>query len=191
MLAYAPMGIHHPGIRATVAYAVARRIIAAIIPIAREVLDAPSLDLSDAFYSLVTTCPDKLSPIQRLPHFDGVAPTRRALLHYLSPGAPGSTAFYRHRSSGFEAVTADRLPAYRAMLESEIAHTGEPSAACIDGDTALFELVSRIQGHFNRAILYRGNSLHCAWLPEGTSFDAHPAHGCLTANLFLEAVAAA
>lgn len=191
MLAYGPMGVHYPGIRATMPHAVARRMISAVSPIVRGVFGAPSLDLTEAFYSLVTTRPDDLTPIQRLPHFDGVEPTRLALLLYLSPVAPGGTAFYRHRSSRFETVTAERLPAYRATLESEIARIGVPSPAYIDGDTSLFEQVSRIESRFNRAVLYRGNRLHCAWLPEGTSFDAHPAHGRLTANLFLETVNAA
>ncbi|MFM9979032.1 MAG: DUF6445 family protein [Sphingomonadaceae bacterium] len=188
MLAYAPMGIHYPGIRAAMPHAVARRMTAAIAPIARDVFDAPALDLTDAFYSLVTTRPEDLTPIQRLPHFDGVEPTRLALLHYLSPDAPGGTAFYRHRSSGFETVTAARLPAYRAALEGELARTGVPDPAYIDADTMLFEQVFRVEGRFNRAILYRGNRLHCAWLPEGTSFLADPAHGRLTTNLFLQAV---
>jgi hypothetical protein len=187
MLAYAPMGMHYPGIRAPVPHAVARRMIAALPPIAHEVFGTNSFDLTDAFYSLVTTEPQDLTPIQRLPHFDGVEPTRLALLHYLSPGAPGGTAFYRHRGTGFETVTAERLPDYRVALETEIARVGTPSPAYIDGDTGLFEQVMRIEGCFNRAILYRGNRLHCAWLPSGTAFSADPAHGRLTANLFLQA----
>ena len=191
MLAYAPMGMHYPGIRATMPHAVARRMIGATSAVGRDVFGAPSLDLTEAFYSLVTTRPKDLAPIQRLPHFDGVEPTRLALLLYLSPAAPGGTAFYRHRSSGFETITAERLPDYRAMLEGEIARSGVPSPAYIDGDTTLFDQVSRIEGRFNRAILYRGNRLHCAWLPDGTSFESDPARGRLTANLFLDAVAAA
>ncbi len=187
MLGFAPMGPHYPGIRATMPGAVTRAMIAAVTPLARDVFAASSLELTDAFYSLVTTPPAALTPIQRLPHFDGVESTRLALLVYLSPGAPGGTAFYRHRSSGFEAVTAERLSAYRTALEREIASFGVPAAAYIDSDTALFEQISRIDGRFNRAILYRGNRLHCAWLPQGTAFDPDPAYGRLTANLFLEA----
>jgi hypothetical protein len=189
MLAYAPMGVHYPGIRAAVPQAVARRVAGVIAPLARETFAAASLDIADAFTSLVTTDPADLTPIQRLPHFDGVEPERLALLHYLSPDAPGGTAFFRHRSTGFETVTAARLPDYRDALEAELARDGMPSPAYIEGDTALFEQVLRIEGRFNRAILYRGNRLHCAWLPKGTPFAADPATGRLTMNLFLEAVA--
>lgn len=189
MLAYAPMGVHYPGIRAVVPPVVARRLTASVAPLAREAFGAAALDVAEAFYSLVTTDPIDLAPIQRIPHFDGVEPERLALLLYLNPDAPGGTAFYRHRSTGFETVTAPRLPAYRAALEGELARTGLPDPAYIEGDTALFEQVLRIEGRFNRAILYRGNRLHCAWLPEGTPFVAEPSSGRLTLNLFLEAVA--
>lgn len=189
MLAFAPMGLHYPGIRAEVPSAASRRTLTALEPVAREVFGAAALDLAEGFYSLVTTRPAELAPIQRLPHFDGTDPARLALLLYLSHCSPGGTAFYRHRSSGFETVTEARLPAYRTALESEIDRSGLPAPRYIDGDTALFESIARIDGRYNRAILYRGNRLHCAWLPAGTSFDANAATGRLTMNLFLTAVA--
>jgi hypothetical protein len=189
MLAYAPMGVHYPGVRAVIPQIVANRLASAIASLASDVFGAARLEVTDAFYSIVTTRPSALTPIQRLPHFDGVEPERLALLHYLSPDAPGGTAFYRHRSTGFETVTADRLPAYRAALESELALGGLPAPAYIAGDTPLFEQVARTQGRFNRAVLYRGNRLHCAWLPDGTPFVPDPAQGRLTTNLFLQAVA--
>lgn len=189
MLAYAPMGVHYPGIRAVVPPVVARRMTTAIADLAGEAFGAAALEVTDAFYSLVTTDPADLTPIQRLPHFDGVERERLALLLYLAPEAPGGTAFYRHRTTGFETVTAARLPDYRAALEGELARTGLPAPAYIAGDTALFEQVTRIDGRFNRAILYRGNRLHCAWLPAETCFAADAARGRLTMNLFLQAVA--
>jgi hypothetical protein len=189
MLAYAPMGIHYPGIRAEIHFAAARRTVAKIAPIARDIFGAPALEVAEGFYSLVTTPPGELTPIQRLPHFDGVEPERLALLHYLTPHAPGGTAFYRHRRTGFETVTRERLPAYRRVLEDELARTGLPAPTYIDGDTPLFEQIARIEGRYNRAILYRGNRLHCAWLPPGTRFASDVVSGRLTMNLFLEAVA--
>lgn len=50
----------------------------------------------------------------------------------------------------------------------------------------MFEQIARFDGPFNRAILYRSNSLHCAWLPSGTAFDADPRSGRLTLNTFLD-----
>lgn len=186
MLSFAPMGIHYPGIRANIAR---RMLTPLLVPLAStigEVFGYGNTEITDAFYSIVTTAPEALTPIQRIPHFDGVEPNRLALLHYLAPDAPGGTAFYRHRSTGYESVTAARLPSYRAELDADLARAGLPPPAYIDGDTEIFEQIARFEGLFNRAILYRGNSLHCAWLPEGTLFSADPAVGRLTANIFLE-----
>lgn len=186
MLAFAPMGVHYPGVRAAISRRVLAPMIAAIEPVIAEVFGFQGVDVSDAFYSLVTTPPDALTPIQRLPHFDGVEPGRLALLHYLGPDVPGGTAFYRHRATGFETVTAPRLASYRAALEADLARDGLPLPAYIEGHTTIFEQIARIDGRFNRAILYRGNSLHCAWLPGGMPFRADPRHGRLTLNSFID-----
>ncbi len=185
MLSFAPMGAHYPGVRAPVSPRILAPLLQALAPVIAEVFGYADTDIAEAFYSIVTTLPEALTPIQRLPHFDGVEPERLALLHYLSPDAPGGTAFYRHRATGFETVTAARLPAYRRALEKDLAQSGVPDPAYIDGDTALYAHCARFEGRFNRAILYRGNSLHCAWLPGGTRFDPDPHGGRLTVNTFL------
>lgn len=186
MLGFSPMGIHYPGVRAIMPNAMVGPLVAALDDIVHTVFGFGAVDVADALYSLVTTQPGALTPIQRIPHFDGVEPSRLALLHYLTPDAPGGTAFYRHRTTQFESVTADRLPQYRAMLEADLADHGMPDARYIDDSTAVFECIRRIPGRYNRAILYRGNSLHCAWLPHGTSFSNDSDQGRLTANIFLE-----
>jgi Family of unknown function (DUF6445) len=186
MLSFAPMGIHYPGIRANIARRMLTPLLTPLVSTIADVFGYVATEITDAFYSLVTTPPDALTPIQRIPHFDGVEPSRLALLHYLAPDAPGGTAFYRHRSTGYDSVTVERLPSYRSMLDADFANAGLPPPAYIDGDTDIFEQIARFEGRFNRAILYRGNSLHCAWLPEGTALTADPAAGRLTANIFLE-----
>jgi len=186
MLGFAPMGIHYPGIRAPIARRILAPMLARIEPLIVQVFGYARVEVSDAFYSLVTTEPDALTPIQRIPHFDGVEPGRLALLHYLAPDAPGGTAFYCHRATGLEIVTAANLAHYRQALDADLAREGIPASSYIDGDTALFAQIARFDGRFNRAILYRGNSLHCAWLPAGTRFDADPRAGRLTLNTFLD-----
>jgi hypothetical protein len=186
MLGFSPMGIHYPGVRATMPTAMVNTLVSALGDTVYAIFGFDAVHVADALYSLVTTQPDALTPIQRIPHFDGVEPSRLALLHYLSPDAPGGTAFYRHRSTQFESVTAERLPEYRTTLEADLAEHGMPDARYIDESTAVFDCIARIQGRHNRAILYHGNSLHCAWLPPGTSFSTEPDRGRLTANIFLE-----
>ena len=123
-LSFRPIGEHYPGVRAPVAAPMLRQLLADLAPLAREVFGAEALEVVDAFYSLVTTPPAALAPIQRLPHFDEVSPNRLALLHFLSADETSGTAFYRHRATGFESVDAARLLAYRTALEADIArHT--------------------------------------------------------------------
>lgn len=186
-LSFAPIGPHYPGIRATVAPALLRDLLGRLEPIAREAFGVGGLAIADAFYSIVTTPPAALTPIQRLPHFDEVSPRRLALLHYLSPDERSGTAFYRHRTTGFESIDAARLDRYRAALDDDLRRHGLPDAAYIAGDTPVFERLAVHAGRFNRAILYRSNTLHCADLPPDLSFDPDPATGRLTVNTFLDA----
>lgn len=183
-LRFVPMGEHYPGIRATVPPALLQPLLEALAPLLAATFGG-NYAVADAFYSVVTTPPDKLTTIQRLPHFDGVEPGRLALLHYLSDDAPGGTAFYRHRSTGFETVDATRLDAYRAALAADLQRSGLPPPAYCDAGSPLFEQVARYDGVFNRAIVYRSHSLHCADLPPGSRFDPDPARGRLTVNSFL------
>ena len=185
-LSFAPIGPHYPGIRALVAPALLRPLLERLSPIAREVFGGAVLEVVDAFYSIVTTPPHALAPIQRLPHFDEVSPTRLALLHYLSPDESSGTAFYRHRSTGFESIDASRLPTYRQHLDADLHRHGLPDAGYIAGDTPVFAQVARLAGRFNRAILYRSNTLHCADLPGDMALDPDPETGRLTVNTFLD-----
>ncbi len=185
-LSFAPIGPHYPGIRAHVAPPLLRPLLERLTPIATQVFGGSGLEVVDAFYSIVTTPPQALAPIQRLPHFDEVSPTRLALLHYLSPDESSGTAFYRHRSTGFESIDAARLPTYRAHLDADLQRHGLPDAAYIAGDTPVFAQVARYAGRFNRAILYRSNTLHCADLPADMALDPDPETGRLTVNTFLD-----
>lgn len=185
-LAFRPMGEHYPGIRAPMAPAVLRPLLAALAPVAADTFGAGALRVVDAFYSLVTTPPAALAPIQRLPHFDELAPTRLALLHYLAKDERSGTAFFRHRDTGFESVDADRYPLYRHRLDTDLRRHGLPDPAYIAGDTPIFEQVALHIGRFNRAILYRSNTLHCAAIPPDMALDADPDCGRLTINSFLD-----
>jgi len=66
-----------------------------------------------------------------------------------------------------------------------------PEPDYIAGDTPIFEQVARHEALFNRAILYRSNTLHCAAIPPGMVFSTDPASGRLTVNTFLKGVASA
>jgi len=186
-LAFQPIGPHYPGIRAVVPDRLIAPFVEALAPVITEVFGLGAPSGLDAFYSIVTTAPADLGPIQRLPHFDGVEPGRLALLHYLSRDDRGGTAFYRHRSTGYETVSAERLSDYRQRLQRDIDREGLPGPAYIAGDTPIFEQIAVHDGRFNRAILYRSNTLHCALIPDDMSLLPDPVRGRFTVNTFLMA----
>lgn len=184
---YRPVGAFYPGIRAAVSEAVAMPLVAPLLGHLEQhfsLTRAPRY--RECFLSLVTQAPGALAPIQRLPHFDGVEPERLAVLLYLDRRERGGTGFYRHRSTGFESVDAQRFETYRSTLAAEVGERGLPESAYIAGDTALFSQVHRARGAFNSLVIYRGNTLHCAALPPDFAPDSEPASGRLTLNLFLD-----
>ena len=178
---------HYPGLRAPVPPALLRDLLTALAGPIRAVFGVAAFETIDAYYSLVTTIPARLSLIQRLPHFDGVEPERLALLHYLSRDTRGGTAFYRHRTTGYETVDAARFDRYRATLDTDVKREGVPEPGYIGGDTPIFEQIARYEAVYNRAIVYRGNTLHCAAIPPDMLLSEHPASGRLTVNTFLKA----
>ncbi|SEM98714.1 hypothetical protein SAMN05192583_1759 [Sphingomonas gellani] len=190
-LSFYPIGEHYPGVRAPVPPSMLRQLLSDLAPVAEELFGAVELEVVDAFFSLVTTPPAALAPIQRLPHFDETSPGRLALLHFLSTDESSGTAFYRHRATGFESVDGARLPAYRTALQADVARAGLPEPGYIGGDTPLFEQLAVHRGTFNRALLYRSNTLHCALIPLGMNLSDDPATGRLTVNTFLDSRPAA
>lgn len=183
---YGTMGAHYPGIRSPVPYRAAARMRDELAPL---IADSFALDpvppVLECFFSIVTTPPAALAPIQRLPHVDGLEPDRLAILIYLSGAEQGGTAFYRQRDTGFETVDAARHPMFKAALERGIATHGLPDPAYIAGDTPLFEQVAAHQARANRALIYRSHLLHCADIPPGLVLPDNPATGRLSINSFL------
>lgn len=141
--------------------------------------------LAETTYSMVTTRPEDLSAIQRLPHYDGLDENRIALLHYLTGPEDAGTAFFRHRSTGFEIITEERFPAYRDALKGE--YPDGPPAGYFSGDE-VFERIDEVEPRFNRAVIYRGLCLHTGLVPETHTFQANPRTGRLTINTFLNGV---
>lgn len=188
MLGWGPIGTHYPGLRAGVADAIVDPLLDPWIDTIADLFGvAQPFRGVETTYSVVTTPPAALTPVQRMPHFDTVDPGTIALLLYLMPEPRGGTAFFRHRTTGFETVDAGRLAAYEAALATDVAAHGMPDAGYIAGDTPLFEQIGMVEARWNRAIVYRGHRLHCAAVPPDLSFVADPARGRLTMNTFIDA----
>jgi hypothetical protein len=184
-LPYRPIGPHYPGLRAPAE-------AAAVSALVRPVADAIRLTFGpmpsgriDCFYSLVTTPPERLAPIQRLPHFDGLGRERIAMLLHLGRAERGGTAFFRHRATGFETMTPERFPPFEAALRADVARCGLPPPAYIAGDTPIFEQIAHYQARFNRLLIYRGCALHCGDIPPDLALTADPQTGRFSVNLFI------
>jgi hypothetical protein len=139
-------------------------------------------------YSLVTTPPAKLVMLQRIPHIDSVTSNGLASVHYLFRKDLGGTAFYRHRSTGFEYIDASRRERYVQVLEKENSGPDGPGTEYINGDTPLFEQIAKQDGVFNRMLIYRRNSLHSGCIGKDFVPDANPATGRLSINSFIDLV---
>ena len=135
-------------------------------------------------FSLVTKRPEDLHLRQLVPHIDSTETSFIALLHYLCPGELGGTSLYRHRRTGYEVISADRVDAYEASIGQELKTAGRPTE-CINGDTAQFERIASYEAVFNRMLVYRGASLHSGNIGANFPFDPDPRAGRLTLNLFL------
>lgn len=184
---FGPAEHHYPGIRAALPKSYFSDVENTLCGVLAEVFDCRrSLRIIDASFSIATFPPAALTLEQRIPHVDALVPGRIALVHYLSLEDGSGTAFYRHRSTGFETIDEARAPIYMAQLKPELAAT-PPPAAYIAGDTELFLCTARAEARFNRAIIYRSGLLHSGAIEPGAMLSLDPECGRLTITAFFDA----
>ena len=182
---FAHINPHYPGIRAEVDGALLDQLCQAVSTLAAQQLDYPSTPwIGQAWYSIVTHAPSQLTPIQRLPHFDGFDESQMAVMIYLHQTQHGGTAFYRHRSTGYERVTQARYPDYKTKLEADVRSHGLPPQHYIDDGAPLFERIAQFGGGFNEMILYPGTALHSGVIEDQAPLSPDPRQGRLTINGF-------
>lgn len=185
-LSYRQVDGNYPGIRANVPPSYFEGLGAVLVPAIRGLFGSQRrANFVGAYYSLATTAPGELALQQRIPHIDRPETNQLAIVHYLSHEDQGGTAFYRHRSTGYETITTARHADYIAALEADFARHGEPPPSYISGDTDLFERVLAVEPLYNRAIIFRCCLLHCACLPNDGGLPVAPASGRLTAVSFV------
>lgn len=189
---FAPIRPFHPGVSAVVPSRLANQLRDELEPLIGGTFGLyPVPAASICFLSLLTTPPEALTLVQRLPHIDGLEPERIAILIYLAGTDKGGTAFFRQRSTGFETVDAERRGAFEAALDSGLAEHGEPPAGYLDGDNALFERIALYEARPNRGLIYRGHSLHSAAITPGAELPEDGTTGRLTLNALLSPEGAA
>ena len=178
---------HYPGVRAKVPLSYQQFIIEQLGGVLAEYfgLSTGTVRFTHCHFSLVTTPPDKLAFLQRIPHVDSLINDELAFIHYLFKSKLGGTAFYRHRATGFEYVDQARRPEYARHQEQEKIGPNSPPAEYINGDTPLYEEIARQEGVFNRMLVYRRTSLHSGSISRDFVVDMNPRTGRLSVNGFL------
>ncbi|GAA4763486.1 hypothetical protein GCM10023219_04850 [Stakelama sediminis] len=139
----------------------------------------------DCVYSIVTKAPKQLLPMQRHPHIDTSSPWHFAVLHFLCDAHFGGTAFFRHRTTGFETITPDREAIWNAALEKEKPRRAALPVRYIADDDPDFERIATVGARRNRMLIYRSNLLHSGVIPTDMPLVADPLRGRLTANIFI------
>ena len=177
---------HYPGVRAKVPLTVQHYMLGVLRAECAQAFGlAHALNFTSCHFSLVTTPPDQLSYLQRVPHIDSSSGDELALIVYLFKRDQGGTAFYRHRKSGFEYVNEERKAEYYRYLEEEQQSVLSSSARYIGGDTDCYERIARQEGVYNRMLVYRRTTLHSADLGPEIEFSTDPRRARLTLTGFL------
>lgn len=148
-----------------------------LAPLISDAFEADILGAISASLARVTTRPEKLTRYQSNPHFDDTSGKMIAILHYLTPTM--GTALYRHRATGLERITEDKLSYYLTSIE----HLGaRKNYICGSNDD--YEMTAAITGHPGRIAVYPSNALHSGMIPPDHFTD----QGCqerLTTNVFI------
>ena len=170
----------YPGVRAVVPESFSAAFRAWLAPILRRTIDRDT-----TFFSVVATASADLLPIQCIPHYDSTDPRLFATVIYLCDSRFSGTAFYRHRRTGYEQITAQNADNYKLALNSDMRTHGPPKKEYIDGDTVLFETIFSNELRFNSAIVYPGSVLHAAKIGKGFIAPKDPSEWRLTVTALL------
>ena len=182
---YAHINPHYPGVRATVPSELLDQLCDTVSDLVVDHLGQQKRPWAgQAWYSIVTHVPGQLTPIQRLPHFDGFDEEQLAIMIYLNHTAHGGTAFYRQKATGYERITEARFPEYKSKLESGVRAAGLPPARYITDGAPHFEKITDFGAAFNSLILYPGTLLHSGVINNDAPLPSDPRTGRLTLNGF-------
>jgi hypothetical protein len=140
--------------------------------------------ISYCSFSMVTSSPIDLLPIQRIPHFDTHNDHQWAIVHYLCQEECGGTGFFQHRHSGFETIDSEREARYIRIRDDEAFTLGLPPARYLEGSSEQFKLIHHVNAQFNRAIIYPSNLLHSGLIKQWRNELGQPWR--LTANSFIQ-----
>jgi len=176
----------YPGLRSPAPAVFGSAVLQQLGGVMRQLFGVSAEQISqiESYYSLVCTPAAELAPLQTIPHFDRPHPRDLAVIYYLCDEQHGGTSFYRHRRSGFEAISPERQLHYQQQLVEDFRQYGKPHGY-INGDTPMFQRIASVPARRNRLLMYRCSSLHSGDIAENYSYDLNPATGRFTIAAFL------
>lgn len=176
---------YYPGKRAIAPAAYLETVGGTIRTALREFFDRKQVEVQRCYYSLAMTPLRELTAEQRMPHYDTVFENYYAAVHFLCAPELGGTAFFRHRSTGFETISGTRHAEYAAKLDAELSAYGPPPPAYAEGDSEIFEHLATFDACENRAVIFRGNTFHTGAVSNLLTLPDDPLAGRLTVVTFL------
>lgn len=182
---FKPFNLYYPGVKAPIPAMYPLALYQILNDAIRTVFGLEGMDVIhlESDFRMVTQRSEGLHPRQLVPHYDMADPNVIVVLHYLATEPYGGTSMYRHRQTGFERIAGDRVPLFEETLNGQL--EGNRPPGFIEGDTDLFERIVSFPAQFNRALIYRGISLHSGDIAAASPFDPDPRKGRLTANTVL------
>lgn len=137
-------------------------------------------------FSISTTPPNQLRPIQMLPHFDTTESNQFALIHYLCDFEHGGTSFYQHKQTGYERISQTRFAKYTTLLKQQAkAEQLHLNPAYIANNSPLFERIQVVEARKNRVVIYPSNLLHSGNIQVQQGLSSDPRNGRLTISSFI------
>jgi hypothetical protein len=181
---------YYPGIRAPLPAPLQREMLGLATRALQEAYGfAGSLAWDSGHFALVCQPAADLSLMQRLPHYDGCSDQLYACVLYLATQDWGGTAFFRHRSTGFESISPGREQDYLARLQGDLASFGPPPQDSFAAPSQIYETTESFVAAYNRMLLYRGNMLHSGIIDSANVPPPSPDTGRLTITCFFRASA--
>ncbi|MBV8469008.1 MAG: hypothetical protein JOY60_03985 [Burkholderiaceae bacterium] len=178
----------YPGIRAPAPADYSAHLLELAEPLIKINFGVPEdLDIrkSPCSFSLTTTAPQDLGPLQRTPHFDASTPHHMAALLYLCGEEHGGTGFYRHNSTGLQRITAESRERYLDVYYEEI-NARPPPLQYFSMSDEQFSCLGVMPARFNRLVVYPGSLLHSACVNPARSICGDPRQGRLTVSTFFD-----
>jgi len=181
-----PRGSLYPGPNGVLPTSYLHGLRLALQPLIEEVFQIRYFNnfRCDGFLGLTTAQAETLSVLQRTPHVDSHDQNTLAIIHYLCGPTFSGTAFYRHATTGFEYIDQTRAQPYHSHLTDELKQRETMPKTFVGADTPFYQTVMSIEAVFNRLVVYRTTSLHCAVMG-GATLSEDPRIGRLTANVFI------